>query len=316
MIAVAKVYKGGEPDYSRAAKVFARLPDSIPRDDLGEYPTAVLKRCWGHFMKHGDVKDDPRSGRPVNISDEDALAASELVKAGRSISRKTKAGPITIIVYFTTVREAVTLLPELKQIMDRNHATPKQLYEAMKRADPFLTKRTIVLKPAFTAAQIKARVDFAKHLLREMGMVHTLRVQFWSRVVQCDEGRWTYNTKNKVSKQVLIDKRTTLLHDYITCPKIKGQEEMSVHFFMCVSPHPGFAQHNGLVYWEFTTGTTNIRRLRNTLGQTEYEAFEYTVSYIIAPPCSGAHHRQKYHSYPEPCREPPRAHSHAGRTSR
>lgn len=34
---------------------------------------------------------------------------------------------------------------------------------------------------------------------------------------------------------------------------------------------------NGLVYWEFTTGTTNTRQRHNTLGQVDGEAFGYQV---------------------------------------
>lgn len=135
------------------------------------------------------------------------------------------------------------------------------------------------MKPAFSAEELRTRQIFARELLDEMGLMQALRVRFWRCVVQCDEGRWTYSTKQGLSRKVLLDKRTTLLHDYITCDKIEGEEEATVHFFICVSPHPKFEASNGLVWWDFTTGTTNIRRLRNTLDQTVYEPFEYTVSY-------------------------------------
>jgi hypothetical protein len=306
------VYNGGEPDYQAAAQVYKPLPKDLPRDNLGNNATTTLKTHWEEFKQCGDLKDKHRSGRPKNISDKDALEASELVKAGRSLIRKTKAGPLEIIVFFTTVRQAVAALPELKAIMDRNDTDPKKLYQAMKRADPYLTRRTLFMKPAFTPEELLSRQRFAKKLLREMDLMQGLRVQFWYRVVQCDEGRWTYSTKQGLSRKVLLDKRTTLLHDYITCDKIKGEEEATVHFFMCVSPHPKFDDRNGLVWWEITTGTSNIRRLRNTRDQTVYEAFGYMVSYSInESACCHARQHQQSWSCPEQHRAAAREQSRA-----
>jgi hypothetical protein len=312
VIAVAKVYNGGEPDYGAAAQAYKSLPKDLPRDSLGSNATTTLKTHWEEFMEHGDLKDKHRSGRPIKISDEDALKASELVKAGRRLLKKTKAGPIEIIVFFTTVRQAVAALPDLKKIMDDNHTDAKKLYQAMKRADPYLARRTLIMKPAFTAAQMRARNLFAKWLLQEMSLVQGERSKFWRRVVQCDEGRWTYSVKQKLGQKVLLDKRTSLLHDYITCTQIKGKDEMSVHWFMCVSPHPKFGDRNGLAWWDFTTGTSYIRRLRNTMDQTQYEAFGYMVSYsIIESARCHAHQQQQCGSCPKPHTTSAREQSHA-----
>ena len=141
VIALAKAYEGGEPDYQAAAAIYETLPAELSRDGLGNYPTKTLKGYWKEFRAHGDVKDAHRSGRPKKISRKDALAASELVKAGRQVIRKTKAGELKIIVPFANVREAVAALPELKKIMVDNHTDPKKLYEAMKREDKYLVRR-------------------------------------------------------------------------------------------------------------------------------------------------------------------------------
>lgn len=59
---------------------------------------------------------------------------------------------------------------------------------------------------------------------------------------------------------------------------------VTIHVFICVSLHPAFANRNGLVYFEFTTGTTNIRRLWNTMRQTADEALQYQVGTCFRRP--------------------------------
>jgi len=71
VLAVAKVYNGEDSDYSLAAPAHASLPAKLPRGDLGQYPSALLKRCWEHFMDCGNLKARARSGRPVHIRDKD-----------------------------------------------------------------------------------------------------------------------------------------------------------------------------------------------------------------------------------------------------
>lgn len=256
--------EGEEPDYARAVAEYNSLPDKLRGDKLGKNASAVLKRSWEHFLADGDLADGHRSGRPTLISDADALAASEAIKAGKTLIRRVKGGTITLITYFTSVREAITALPQVKAIMDKYDANPHQLYMAMKRADPYLKRRSIVLKPAFTEAQKKERREIAGKLLAEWKLPQAEFRALLLRIVQCDEGRWTYTVYSKKSQKVLIDKRTTLLHDYVTLPMINGEKELTVHFFICVSAHPAFAKSNGLVYWELTTGTTHIRRIFNT----------------------------------------------------
>ena len=281
VLAVARTFEGEEPDYARAVAEYKNLPKKLAGDTLGKNAATVLKTHWEHFMTSGDLADGPRSGRPTQISDEDALVASEAIKAGKKLTRRIKGGTITLITYFTTVREAIIALPGVKAIMDKYDTTPRKLYMAMKRADPYLKRRSIVLKPAFTEAQKKDRRSFAQRLLAEWNLSAAEFRAILSRIVQCDEGRFTYTVYSKEHKKVLIDRRTTLLHDYVTLPKIDGEEELTVHFFICVSAHPAFAKYNGLVYWELTTGTSHIKRVFNTLSDDD-EEHVYQVRWL---PC-------------------------------
>lgn len=289
IIAVAKVYDGKEPDYGRAAQEYASLPKELCHDQLPRDSKPVLKRAWEAFMQHGDLKDKPRPGRPTKISKEHALEASELLKAGRMLVHKHKGVTMNLIVYFTTVAEAIRVLPRLKEIVDQYQVTPHQLYEAMKREDKNLKHRSLVTKPAFDDKDKKKRYTWCRDAVVKLGKTVPERMAALDPYVQCDEARLTYSVKGKYTQKVYIDKRTTLLHDFVELPKIAGQEEATVHIFICVSPHPRFADKNGLVYWEFTTGTTNIRRKINLLGQTPEEAFGYLVGELSRSVC--------YHTY-------------------
>lgn len=279
VIACAKVYTGGELDCAAALHEYVKLPQSLQRDELGSNYAEVMRGRWRHFLAEGDLKDDHRSGAPHVISVEDALLASAALKAGREITKWKHGTPFILVTYFVTVRAAIALVPELKRIQMKYGATPHELYLAMKRADPNLIRRSIFLKPAFTDAQIVERFTWCANLTAQWQLPLAALKAILCRIVQCDEGRFTYTVKAHGSRRVFMDKRTNLAHDYVTLPLINGQEEATVHFFICVSAHPAFAYCNGLVYEEFTTGTTNIRRLYNTRGQTTDEAFEYTVSY-------------------------------------
>jgi hypothetical protein len=251
-------------NYAEALKVYAALLEKLQYDQLGHNYGEVMRRAWGHFLKEGDLKDGARPGAPHVIPVELALECSEALKAGRQIVKHHKGTAYTLVTYFTQVREAIALVPLLKETMDKYDVDAHDLYLAMKRADPYLTRRAIFLKPAFTDAQLADRADWCGRLVAEWQLPLAELRGILARFVQCDEGRWTYTVKTRGSKKVFIDKRTNLAHDYVTLPKINGDVEATVHWFMCVSPHPKFKHLNGLVYWEWTTGTTNIRRRHNT----------------------------------------------------
>lgn len=278
VIACAKVWEAGQVRWADAARVYEQLPKDQHPDAADKVSTAVLKRTWLHFLQWGDVGDAPRPGRPVLISRQDALAASELLKKGKSLIKHVDGGTIQYIVYFTTVNEAIRLLPQLKDIIDKYDVSAHQLYHAMKREDPYLERRSVVLRPAFTEQQKQGRISWCLDTLAQMGETTAEQAGFLARVVQVDEGKVSYTTKSKAHVRVYHDSREPMLHDYVCLPEVEGEEELSVHFVICVSPHPGFASTNGLVYFEFTTGTDYIRRLHNTKGQTADEAFEYMVS--------------------------------------
>lgn len=284
VIACAKVWVDDKLVYAEAVRVYEKLPRTYHPDADKTISGPAIKRLWQNFLQNRNLKDAPRSGRPVKISREDALAASELLKKGKTLVRQLKGGAITYIVYFTTVNEAIRLVPELKAILDKYDVTPHQLYLAMKREDKYLERRSVVLKPPFTTEQKEGRMTWCGDTLGCMGNSPAAHAAWLERVVQCDEGKVTISSKGKQHVRVYHDRREPMLHDYVCLPDIPGEDEMTVHFFICVSPHPAFTDTNGLVYFEFTTGTSHIRRLHNTMDQTDYEAFEYVVSTFTHKP--------------------------------
>lgn len=98
------------------------------------------------------------------------------MKAGKQLTRTVKGDIIKVITYFRSLWEAISLLPRLKQIMDKYDTDPHKLYKAMKRADPYLTeegrslpKRSIVMKLAFTDQQKEERQKWAGRTLLSWG---------------------------------------------------------------------------------------------------------------------------------------------------
>ncbi len=284
VIACAQAYSGGEVDYALANKAYKRVRQQLEADKLPHDYKPVLQGRWEHFMEYGDLEDDPRPGRPVLISKEDALKASTAIKAGRQFTRKHEGHAITLISYYTTVRQATVESKVVKGVMEKYHCTPHQLYSAMMREDKNLGRRSFALKYRLTDKEKAERKTFAAKLVREWNLALALLNAILARIVQCDEGRWTYSIYTHEHMRAYVDLDNLPLHDFVTLPTIQGDKEQTVHFFICVSAHPKFANKNGLVYYELTTGTTNIRRWFNKLGQTQYEAFGYQVGTVTGSP--------------------------------
>lgn len=280
VIACAQAYSDSKVDYARASKAYKRLHKELGADKLPKDDKPVLQGRWDRFMKHGDLEDNERSGRPVKISAEDAMKASNAIKAGRQFTRKCKGKTITLISYYTTVRQATVESKAVKEVMQKYGCTPHQLYSAMVREDPNLARRSFALKYRLSPQEKAARKSFCQQLLREWNLAHALLNAILARIVQCDEGRWTYSIYTHQHVQAYVDKEHPPLRDYVTLPKIKGEKEQTVHFFVCVSAHPKFARYNGLVYYELTTGTTRIKRWFNTKGQDDDEGFCYQVGTV------------------------------------
>jgi hypothetical protein len=68
-------------------------------------------------------------------------------------------------------------------------------------------------------------------------------------------------------------------NDVCPLPVGHNKEPVKVHIIAAVSAHPAFESTNGLVYVEFTTGTTHIKRRHNKRmdGSTRVDNYSYQV---------------------------------------
>lgn len=244
---------------------------------LGEHWEEFLVRTWEHWVTTGDLQDEPRSGRPQLVSESLALEAARLVKQGKWLDVTRCGRTVSKKVHYTSIHQAVQECDRLRQIQQECGVDDRGLLEAMKRSDPDLVRRTVSFKYEFSKEQRQARVVTTSQLLQMLPESLAERRVFLDRLLWVDEGGVLLSAYDKKSVKVWASAHDFSKHDIVHLPHVPGQKDVKAHFIIGVTSHPKFADKNGLVYWDFTTGTTNIRRLLNKLGAEDGEAFGYQV---------------------------------------
>lgn len=245
--------------------------------ELRSHDYNYLKTWWRNFIQHGSVADADRSGRPHKISKEDALIASEIVKAGRLVTHTVKGKTVGHLVHYTSIAEAVKENATLQQLVQDRDITPEQLLHAMHFHDPDLVRRKIFFKHSFTAEQLSERVQYAKDRLQTLRTI-TFHPQ---HIIFIDESSIVINKHTKSDVYVWCDKHDINFSD-VCHRKLPKEKSVTVRFIVAVSAHPAFAAKGGLVYMDFTTGTTNIKRRHNTKldGSQRVGDWKYRVSLL------------------------------------
>lgn len=246
---------------------------------MGSRPLVFLRKWWGKFITTGNLADAHRSGRPPLLPDEVALEAAELVKAGRWVPMKPTSKGIVKQLPFRSIPQAIQQVPELHDICQQYGLDSKQLREAMVRVDDDLTFHVERFKFTFSAERLEGRQNFCLARLGWLDLSLPAATYQLERMVWWDEGGVAISALQRKSIRVWGSKAGLRECDVIHLPAVKGQEDCKIHFVMAVSSHPAYSSTNGLVYFEFTTGTTAMKRLRNTLGQDGDDAYQYMVSY-------------------------------------
>lgn len=283
--AAAKADTDGEVDWALAVAIFKKIEGGIYGHAVSSHHADFLKHCWHRFTTTGSVADAPRSGRPPLIPDEEAARAAELVKQGRWVWRQPKSQGVREQVLFRSIAQAIRELPELATLCHQYGVTSSQLRCAMERADPDLTLHTLHLKYAHSAEQLEERQGFCLGKLAALPESPSQRMALLDSMVWCDEGGVAISALEQRSVRVWGSKAAKPSCDVLHLPAAKGQKDCKLHFFIAVSSHPAYRGSNGLVYFEFTTGTSAMRRLHNTLDQDEDEAYEYQVSHLPFTDC-------------------------------
>jgi hypothetical protein len=254
----------GAVNYTQAGKkfqvnlgVFKTVYQGEPVS-ISERPSRFVERWWEHFKKHGDVDDAQRSGRPPKVPDDVAWHAAEILCRGYTVTRNVDGRQIVEQKYYSTLPDAIAANGELRDVLLRFPVTADQLLHAMHRVAPELEHH---------------RVSF-RHMLSPEEKAHRSTVAAGLRT-------WYQNDPSLLDNMVFIDETTILTQglkrehievwvngsdtnfkDYTSVPGKSG-DPVKAHVIAAVSAHPSFQDKHGLVYFDFTTGTSYIKRLHN-----------------------------------------------------
>jgi len=255
---------------------------------MGGKPIDLLQRVWDPFYQHGRVGEADRTGREPQFTSEDALNVASILKAGKKGHMMRGGQKVDRLVYYTSMDQAIREDPELQQLQHKYNASAAQMLAAAKHHDPDLVRRTVTYHPDFTAEQLADRSNKAADLLSMMPADPTARQHLLDRFMWADEASILLTDMNLDRVKVWCSKANFALQDIVSLPKMQGQKDCKVRFFIVVTSHPSFADQGGVVYWEYTSGTDNIKRRNNALGATIYEPYVYMVGtsalkYTILP---------------------------------
>jgi hypothetical protein len=151
----------GEIDPTKAAILFRSQHGDGVHKDVKERHSVFVERHYRNFREFGCIADAHRSGRPVIISEEDALAASKILKAGHWVTEKVKGLPGVAyeeLIYFSTMDEALLKSPELLAIQQKYDVTPGALLKRMHAVDPDLIRITLRSHHKFSYAELQDRI--------------------------------------------------------------------------------------------------------------------------------------------------------------
>ena len=277
VISAAQAFDGVKVHWARAVTTFKKMAGGIPAKAVGTRPLAFIKKWWNTFSATGSLDDAPRSGRPPLLPDDVAQRASELVKGGKWVSVKPYKSRVKQLVLFTSIPQAIQEVPELRDICRQYDLTSDRLRNAMERVDPDLTLHTYHFKYCHPAELVKERQQFCRDMLSKLEPSVAASIPVLEQYVWWDEGGVAISALKKNSIRVWGSKEQLKQCDVVHLPSVQGQEDCKVHFIVAVSAHPAYTATNGLVYFEFTTGTTAMKRLLNTYGQDGEEPYKYMV---------------------------------------
>jgi hypothetical protein len=242
--------------------------------------TWYLKTYWRNWNKYGGTGDAPRAPKTCKIPTVAAKEAAFLVKSGQPVTTRIKGKDFTYHSYYTSIQQACEKCPALEKIRVTHKATHAQLLTAMHRADPSLVYRRVFFKHTLTPKEMRERSAFGEDMLKRLKD----DPNFTNNIIFIDEASIVINEKTRSDVRAWCDKHDLSFTDVCPMPVHKG-EEITVRWICAVSAHEAFAAKGGLVYFEFTTGTTNIHRRVNTKldGSTRDHSFAYTVSPLHQP---------------------------------
>jgi hypothetical protein len=235
--------------------------DTVPEEErVSDKHVAEFINKWGQrFWEKGELTDEHGGGMPVKVPAELAQEAVTLVKYGYEtyvdVKNPRKAlstvghHRVKVHRFYTSLANALEELPRLREIMRQCQCTVDQLWEAMVRVDPDLTKRRVYYKWLLSKAD-KFERQFYGELLFNMWLSYMAIGNIFYRTVYIDECRIHLGAELKHGVKVICDKHDQRVSEIIETPWLKPHQEITLHFIVAVNPSAG------LWYISFTTGTT------------------------------------------------------------
>ena len=242
--------------------------------------TWYLRTYWGEFSRTGSVGDLPRAPKPTKVPNAAALRAASLLKQVKWMSIRINGEVFEYLSHYTSIEQACGECAELEKIRVDHDATYAQLLVAMHKADPSLVFRRIFFKHCLTAAEMMERCAFGASMLLQLLNNPSLL----TNTIFLDEASLVISEKARSDVHAWCDKHDLSFTD--VCPiKHHTGGPITLRWICAVSAHPAFKDKGGLVYFEFTTGTTDIYRRKNTKldGNTVDHNHTYTVSLLQQP---------------------------------
>jgi hypothetical protein len=248
--------------YGVVSNAAAYFKSWVPADTIG-FPTAVGKFCKRNFLKFvetGSVHPAPRSGRPPAIDKKEAQHAADLVKKGYTIWAWPNNQPVELHRFFTSIKQACHMVPELHALLHKHSWTPHQLLQQLRKVDPSLKFLRLHTKMPLTEKQMKARRKFAKKELKKISR----DPQYLDGKCYADVATIIFTSEKHANVRVWADAADAEVHAVLAVPNIKQGHTIKVSFLAVVNPVIGPA------FIEMVTGTKDIDRWYNQRGDVYY----------------------------------------------
>lgn len=181
------------------------------------------------------------SGRPRQFTDEQALAAVELVSAGFELDDGSTTK-------FCSQEDAFCFCPQLQLVLQECHsppAHPRTLWRHMLRVDPTFRKRLLVARPPLSSQLRLERKLYAAEMLRQTqhylhSMVFLDAKKLWVKKGSCMA--WANAAAVAAGELTVCDPRAPF-----------GSEDN-----ICLHYYAGVSAAVGAVSFVYVTGTTGL----------------------------------------------------------
>lgn len=235
----------------------------VPEDAAGQFSNAgqfirdVVNK-WEKFTTVLDRYGERKPSRPKLVSDEIIKECATAFKSGytkRVFVRQPGPDGDTcefheVHRYYTSINEACCDDPVLSSVIDQYAVTPQYLLERMHQMDPNLCKRVVEFKYLLSPEQQASRQQIAALLLKQWRLDQKLLLTVW----WIDETSLWIIRSDSPKQKVWADAHDKGVRAVLSSPHVRSQNEIKVHCMGAVNAMFGAG------FFEFTTGTTDIRR--------------------------------------------------------